>query len=79
MAPFDPELLAESITLLLYALVATVLTAGGVFAEYTSLQYFGAGEATAGLWLAAIGAVMLYAGVYGIGYQKVVARLTGLE
>ena len=75
MSPFDPDLLVESITLLVYTVVAITLTVGGLFAEYTSVQQFGAGEATAALWLAAIGGVMLYAGLYGVGYQKVFARL----
>lgn len=75
MASSNPELLAELIVLLLYALVATVLTAAGVAVEYTSVQYLSSGEAAVGVWLAAIGAVMLYAGVYGIGYQKVLPEL----
>jgi len=75
MPTFDPELLAEAVAILLYTVVAVVLTAGGIFAEYTSLQQLGAGEATAALWLAAIGAVMLYAGVYALGYRKVLLRL----
>ncbi|MDG5757728.1 hypothetical protein QA600_00005, partial [Natronococcus sp. A-GB1] len=61
--------------LLLYVLAAAVLTAGGLAAEYASLQHFGSGEAMVALWLAAIGAIMLYAGVYGIGYQKVFASI----
>ncbi|AGB35949.1 hypothetical protein [Natronococcus occultus] len=69
------ELVAESLSLLLYTLVAVVLTAGGLAAEYASAQHFGSGEAMVAVWLAAIGAIMLYAGVYGIGYQKVLASL----
>ncbi|ELY59480.1 hypothetical protein C491_06708 [Natronococcus amylolyticus DSM 10524] len=69
------ELIAESLALLLYVLAAAVLTAGGLAAEYASLQHFGSGEAMVALWLAAIGAIMLYAGVYGIGYQKVFASI----
>lgn len=67
------ELLAESLSLIVYGVVAAVLTAGGVFAEYTSVQYLGSGEITVALWLAAIGAIMLYAGVR-IGSQKVLVR-----
>lgn len=69
------ELLAESLSLLLYTIVAAVLTAGGIAAEYASVQHLGSGEAMVALWLAAIGFVMLYAGVYGIGYQKVFASV----
>jgi hypothetical protein len=69
------ELLVESFALLLYTVAAAVLTAGGLAAEYASVQHFGSGEAVVALWLAALGAVMLYAGVYGIGYQKVLASV----
>ncbi|WIV68314.1 hypothetical protein [Natrialbaceae archaeon AArc-T1-2] len=69
------ELLVESLSLLVYAALAAILTVGGVLVEYTSFQHFGAGETTVALWLAAIGAVMLYAGV-GLGYRKVLTRLT---
>ena len=75
MPSFDPELLAEAVSIVLYTVVAVVLTAGGIVAEYTSLQQFGAGDATGALWLAAVGAVMLYAGVYALGYRKVLVRL----
>lgn len=68
------ELLAESVSMLLYTVVAVALTVGGAFAEYTSLQHFGSGELAAALWLAAIGGIMLYAGVYGIAYQKLLGQ-----
>ena len=69
------ELLVELIPLLGYAIIATLLTAGGLAAEYASLQHFGSGGLMVGLWLAALGAIMLYTGVYAIGYQKLLRRL----
>ncbi|MHC3436875.1 hypothetical protein ACYJ1Y_01975 [Natrialbaceae archaeon A-gly3] len=69
------ELLVEAFTLLVYAALAGLLTAGGFVLEYTSLQYLSSGETVVALWLAAFGAVMLYAGVYGLGYGKVLARV----
>ncbi|MFP8951347.1 hypothetical protein ACLI4Z_00040 [Natrialbaceae archaeon A-arb3/5] len=71
MASATPELLVELLHVLAYVLLAGLLTAGGIAAEYASVQYFGAGETAVAIWLAAIGGIMLYAGVYGIGYQKV--------
>ncbi|THE64558.1 hypothetical protein D8Y22_12070 [Salinadaptatus halalkaliphilus] len=71
MPSATPELLAESLTLLLYTLVAVVLTVGGLAAEYASVQHFGAGEQLVALWLAAIGVVMLYGGLYKLGYERV--------
>lgn len=69
------ELLVESVSMLLYTVVAAVLTAGGLAAEYASVQHLGSGEAVVALWLAALGGVMLYAGVYGLGYQKLIASV----
>ncbi|WP_254766201.1 hypothetical protein [Salinilacihabitans rarus] len=71
----DPELLVESLSAVVYVVLAGVLTVGGVAAEYASLQHFGGGELTVALWMGAIGGVMLYAGAYGLGYQKVLGRL----
>ena len=71
----SPELLAESLTILLYTVLAGLLAVGGAIVEYTSYQYVVSGELSAALWLAAIGAVMLYAGLYSIGYQKVLAQV----
>ncbi|RQG92709.1 hypothetical protein EA462_00290 [Natrarchaeobius halalkaliphilus] len=75
MTSIGPELLVELLPILAYTLIAAVLTAGGLAAEYASLQHLGSGEAMVALWLAAIGAVMLYAGLYGIGYRKVFLRV----
>ena len=74
-----PELLAELLPMAAYTIAAGLLTIGGFAAEYASMQHVGAGETTVALWLAAIGCVMLYAGVYGIGYQKVLARAFGID
>ncbi|ADD05320.1 uncharacterized protein Nmag_1746 [Natrialba magadii ATCC 43099] len=71
------ELLAESLSMLFYTVAAGALTVAGVTAEYASLQHFGSGETMVALWLAAIGGIMLYAGVYGLGYQKVLRGVRG--
>ncbi|SIS10212.1 hypothetical protein [Natronorubrum thiooxidans] len=75
MGSATPELLSELLPMIVYTILGGALTAGGIAAEYASLQHLGAGEAMVGLWLAAIGVVMLYGGVYGIGYKKVAMRL----
>ena len=69
----SPELLVDLLLTLGYVGLAAVLAVGGTIVEYTSYQYVAAGDTTVALWLAALGAVMLYAGVYGIGYQKLLA------
>ena len=71
----NPELLGESLLVLLYTVAAGALTVAGVAAEYASLQHYGSGELMVALWLAAIGGVLLYAGVYGIAYKKILADI----
>ncbi|WP_254532123.1 hypothetical protein [Natrinema gelatinilyticum] len=74
MTSIGPELLAESLSLVVYTIVAGVLTVGGVLVEQASVQHLGAGEAMIALWLAVLGGVMLYAGAYELGYQKVLSE-----
>ncbi|PGF16016.1 hypothetical protein CP556_07730 [Natrinema sp. CBA1119] len=74
MPTLDPELLVESLTLVVYTVVAGVLTVGGVLVEQASLQHLGGGEAMIAMWMALLGGVMLYAGAYGLGYQKVLSK-----
>ncbi|MFC4540705.1 hypothetical protein ACFO5R_02035 [Halosolutus amylolyticus] len=69
------ELIVESLSLVVYTAIAGLLTVGGIAAEYASFQHLGAGDAMVAVWLAAIGCVMLYAGAYGLGYQKVLSRV----
>ncbi|QLG49845.1 hypothetical protein [Natrinema halophilum] len=74
MTSIGPELLADSLLQVVYAIVAGVLTVGGVLVEQASLQHLGAGEAMIAVWLGALGVVMLYAGAYSLGYQKVLTE-----
>lgn len=70
----SPEVLLESVSMVLYLVLAAALSVGGAIVEVTSFQYVATGETTIALWLAAIGALLLYAGLYGVGYQKVLAQ-----
>ena len=62
------------IELLAYALGAGALTLLGLFTEYSGLQHLTGGEPILGLWFAAFGFIMLYAGAYLLGYEQVVRR-----
>lgn len=73
MKSVSPELLVESLSLVLYTALAGAFTVAGLFVEYTSFQYLSGGEFVTAAWLAIFGAIMLYAGLYGIGYQKLLA------
>lgn len=70
MPSLGPELIVEAVPTVLYAAVGTLLAVAGAFAEYSSLQHLGSGETVLALWFAAFGAIMLYAGIYGLAYQK---------
>lgn len=69
------ELLAPVVELLAYAVGALGFTIAGVFAELTSLDYLSAGNAKFAAWLAIMGAVALYAGVFALGLDEVMPRL----
>jgi hypothetical protein len=70
------EVIAE---LLAYVVAAGVLTTLGMLAELSSLGRFAAGEMTVALWFAGVGALLLYAGVYKLGYQTVLDRAFDLS
>lgn len=65
------EVIAE---LLASVVAAAALTGLGVLAELNSVGRLAAGETTVALWFAAVGALLLYAGVYKLGYERVFGR-----
>ena len=68
------ETLGELVATVVFGVVAFVISGIGVLAEMTGLQEFGAGHTTIALWLVALGGVVLYVGVYMVGYRTVLAR-----
>ena len=75
MSSIGSELLVELLALVGYVLLAAAFTAGGLLAESASLQHLAGGDLLLAAWFAALGAVMLYAGVYAIGYRKLLYRV----
>ena len=69
------ELLIPLLELLAYGVAATVFTSVGVFAELTSFEYLVVGNLHFAVWLAVMGAVALYAGVFVLGREEVLPRL----
>ncbi|MBV0900482.1 hypothetical protein [Haloarcula salina] len=65
------ESLPEVLELVLSALLATAFTAGGALTEQAALSDLSAGVSAFGLWELYMGLVLLYAGVYMLGYQRV--------
>ena len=65
------------IELLAYVLGAGALTVLGLLAEYSGLRHLASGEPVLGLWFAGFGVILLYAGAYLIGYEKVLKGSLG--
>ena len=65
------------IELLAYVFGASALTVLGLLAEYSGLQHLSGGETVLGLWFAGFGVILLYAGAYLLGYEKVLKRSAG--
>jgi hypothetical protein len=70
------ESLVELLGLLLSAVAAGILTAVGALAENAGMADLLAGQSVLGLWELFMGAIALYAGVYLLGYQRVLVPLS---
>jgi hypothetical protein len=68
------ELAGELVATALAALGALALTGLGLVVELNAVTEFGAGHLVTTVWSLALGAVLLYVGVYLVGYQTVLAR-----
>jgi len=66
-----PESLPELLDLLGSTVLAAVLTAVGTVAERAAVADLVAGQSTFGAWELFMGAILLYAGVYMLGYRRV--------
>jgi hypothetical protein len=55
-------------------LAAVAFTLAGLFVELQSVLSFAAGELSTGAWFALLGLLLLYAGIYLLGYERVVAQ-----
>lgn len=60
---------AELTEIAAYALVSGLLTGAGLFAEITGLASLLAGDPLLGLWLAYMGLIAIYAGLFEAGYR----------
>ncbi|MEF8782357.1 MAG: hypothetical protein V5A39_09825 [Haloarculaceae archaeon] len=67
----------EAITVAFEAALFGVLTTVGVISEQFALADLTSGEML-GLWYLFMGALALYAGVYIVGYERLIPRLSGV-
>lgn len=65
------EVLAE---LFVYLLLTVAITGLGLLAEIHSFLYLSGGETSVAVWLGGMGLLCLYAGVYMLGYGKLLPR-----
>ncbi|WP_324756496.1 hypothetical protein [Haloarcula montana] len=66
------ESLVELLGVVISAVAAGVLTVVGALAENAGLADLLAGQSVFGLWELGMGALALYAGIYLLGYKRVV-------
>ncbi|MFC7019805.1 MULTISPECIES: hypothetical protein [Haloarcula] len=69
-------IVTELADLLLSLVAAGLLTVVGALTESAGLANLLAGQSMLGLWELWMGAIALYAGVYLLGYKRIVARVT---
>lgn len=67
--------LGELLALALTALGSGLLAIAGLAIEIAAVGNLATGHATVGLWELCFGAMILYAGVYLLGYRRVFATL----
>lgn len=70
MSELSVDALLELLTTLLAGLGALALTALGMLAEQAGLQNLALGHIPLGIWEAGMGAVLLFIGVYLLGYNQ---------
>lgn len=69
------EATAELLAVVLTSFGAAVLTAGGFLIEQAGVHNLLAGQSTLGAWEIGMGAVVIFAGVYLLGYKQAYQRL----
>lgn len=75
MPELSPESLAELLTVGVELVAMVVLSGLGLLAERAGFAALAGGFDPVSLWLVGVGAVALYAGVYMIGYQRLLGRV----
>lgn len=71
--------LADIAVLVLAAIASAGFIAAGVFVELIASSHLLGGDLYLGLWEAAFGLILLYAGVWVLGYHEVWSRLVALR
>jgi hypothetical protein len=66
------ESMVELVAIALTALGSAVLALAGLAVELAAVADLSAGQPTIGVWELVLGALLLYAGCYLLGYQRVV-------
>lgn len=75
MSEFSVDALLELLTTILAGIGALALTALGMLAEQAGLQNLALGHIPLGIWEAGMGAVLLFIGIYLLGYNQFWRRL----
>lgn len=70
-------MLPDAVETIGYAVGTVLLTALGAVTEQAGFHELGLGHQTLGYWFVFMGVVLLYAGIYMMGYEGLLSRLTG--
>lgn len=65
----------ELAVLLLLSAASLLLIGAGLLIEVTAIDHVLTGDTLLGVWEGAFGLILLYAGVYAVGYNEVLTRL----
>ena len=71
------ETVVELVGLALEIVAMIALSVIGLGAERAGLAYVASGGDPIAVWFIVVGSVALYAGVYMIGYRRLLPRITG--
>lgn len=70
-------MLPEAVETIGYAAGTVLLTGLGAVTERAGFHELGVGHQTLGYWFVFMGVVLLYAGIYVMGYEGLLSRVTG--
>lgn len=65
----------SAVELITYGVAALAFTLAGLAVEFRGVVHFVAGELSVAAWMGVFGLLLLYAGVYMLGYEQVLTRV----
>lgn len=70
------ELATDFLPVVAYGVASALITALGFLTERAGLHHLALGDQTLGIWMAGMGVVFLYAGLYMLGYRSFLSEIS---